>query len=189
MKYFFYTICILIFSCGNHEEKLHDKTQNRKSSSATPKVLDSVILSKEEYLNFGDFGNKIKKDTAYVFHYLIHNNEKNADAHRTYVTFSSNIPRIKIAGDSFNAKIFNVGDLNGDSIDEVLILPGSLNGCWGYQSVLALVNNNWVELANESAYGCNEENRVTKINNKQFDILIDTGAGGSGHYFKRITIK
>lgn len=121
MRLALYISIFILLACNDVSEKQSNITNVKSNNTKSDGQLDSMLMSGEKYINFGKVTNEDSLDSAYVSHYLVHDNERNLDKHITYVSFSANVSKI-ILKESFGARIFNAGDLNGDGINPYL--PG-----------------------------------------------------------------
>jgi hypothetical protein len=158
-------------------QKIISQTWERKS--LLPDSLTKIT---------GDFNGDGQKDFAVVIP-PFQNNSGQCEQCVTKIAFSNNIDSITISTEANGAMLFNVGDLDGNKTDELLLIPDWMNSCWGLQSVYTYKNNTWDTIVTDRIYRCNIYNRIKKIKNGMFDIAVDTGAGGSEQYLRRVKIK
>jgi hypothetical protein len=184
-------IFILLTSCNqagksfeNSPLRHADTTQNVTSQNWKRKSLLPDSLTKIT----GDFNGDGYKDSAVVIPPYQDNNGQ-CEQCITKIAFSNHIDSITISIVSNGAMLYNVGDLDGNKTDELLLIPDWTNSCWGLQSVFTFKNNTWDTIVTDRIYRCNIYNRIKKIKDGLFDMAVDTGTGGAGQYLRHVKIK
>lgn len=83
------------------------------------------------------------------------------------VRFSCKLPNIPLEN-ATGATIENMGDINQDGFDELIVVHQWYIGCWGAIYFYTFQNHQWKEFGNVSSYLCDDDSLVSgvkKINN------------------------
>lgn len=108
------------------------------------------------------------------------------------IRFSCKLPDIPLEN-AIGATIENMGDIDNDGFDELIIVHQWFIGCWGRLYFYTFKNNQWNEFGNAGSYLCDDDSLVSnvkKINNHTIEATEKyfTEDGDIGKRTKRITI-
>lgn len=133
--------------------------------------IDTILL--------GDINGDRKKDTAFVTGPKMQGATDtdagdcvNVDC-SVAIRFSGRLPEISLQS-AIGAKIENIGDVNGDGISEIVVVPWWFISCWGKMHFYTLKKNSWAEFGEASCDVCREESYLPLINVKRHKMLVQT---------------
>lgn len=78
------------------------------------------------------------------------------------ISFSFTPTKIQLSN-AVDAGIEAIGDVNQDGIQEVVVVPGWIIGCWGQYRFYSLQHELWSEFGRANRYICDEEPYVNCI--------------------------
>jgi hypothetical protein len=117
----------------------------------------------------GDFNGDGQKDFAVVIP-PYQNEDGLCEQCIAKVAFTNNIDSITVFYEANGAMLFNVGDLDGNKTDELLLIPDWFNSCLGTQIVYTYKSDKWDTIASGEIYRCSPRNTIEKIKNGQFTM-------------------
>ena len=109
------------------------------------------------------------------------------------IRFSCKLPDIPLKN-AIGASIENMGDIDNDGCDELIIVHQWFVGCWGRLYFYTFKNNQWNEFGNADSYLCDDDSLVSnvkKINNHTIEATEKyfTEDGDIAKRVKRIKLK
>lgn len=116
-------------------------------------------------------------DTAYITGPAFNdktNDFGHPDNYNIKINFSGNLPTIHYS-DAVVGWVENIGDIDGDGISEIMLVPGWFIGCWNKMNFYTLKNNRWKHFGDADCNICSDESnyktRVTKINKNKIKVM------------------
>lgn len=89
------------------------------------------------------------------------------------IRFSGRLPEIRLQS-AIGAKIENLGDVNGDRISKIVIVPWWFISCWGKMHFYTLKENSWREFGEADCDVCREESYLPLIKVKRNKLAVNT---------------
>ncbi|TNE80970.1 MAG: hypothetical protein EP332_05655 [Bacteroidetes bacterium] len=102
----------------------------------------------------GDFNGDGKLDSAIVLQPFIHKASGYCSDCRTCIVFSNNIDTLLIPHEAIDALLFNVGDLDSNGTDELIVIPDWFNSCLGTQNLYTYESEKWKLITKGNVYRC-----------------------------------
>jgi hypothetical protein len=194
----FLIILLLTFGCTNSGNNLKNKTVKKDTNDIHKNSLSKTNFRNTDTCLLGDINADKKNDTAFVVLPKFVNPEDPLDGGcvnnncEVSVKFSNRLPPFTF-GQAISAGVYNIGDIDKDSVCEIMFCPGWFIGCWGTMRFYSLKNNTWNEFGLAKGYMCVEEDptkRVKIINNHTIEVVEDSlyGGGDMAKKTKRITL-
>jgi len=132
-----------------------------------------------EYYILGKFDKDLIRDTAFLWVPMDSTREYkefSCNPCRSEISFSNGLPSIVRTMD-IGGRLENVGDLNGDGIDELGYDNGWFIGCWGTLEIYLLRDTLWEQAGMASFYACDDslpfKKRIVKMGNGKIKLLGD----------------
>lgn len=89
------------------------------------------------------------------------------------MSFSCGFPDI-IFENAVAGSVENIGDIDNDGFDEIVIAPSWMIGCWGRLHFYSYKKNTWKKAGSVAQNICNEESFLTLIKRKgKNKILVE----------------
>lgn len=122
----------------------------------------------------GNFDNNNIPDTARLWVPLAHTDMFGCTVCPTEIRFSNGIETIKHT-DDVGYRLENIGDMNGDQIDDIAYCPDWYMGCRRSYEVYIINNKQWKRILGMEFFTCNDtgglKNKILKIDNNTLKLF------------------
>ncbi|WP_294820464.1 hypothetical protein [uncultured Flavobacterium sp.] len=91
------------------------------------------------------------------------------------ITFSCSLPAIH-HGNAVMGYIEDIGDIDGDGVSEVIVVPIWFIGCWGNMEFYTLKDGQWHNFGSAGCHICTDEiylGRITKLSRNKIKVMED----------------
>jgi hypothetical protein len=138
----------------------------------SPTDTDTLVI--------GDINNDKIIDTAFIVGPKWINDEEGwgdpkVTPYEVDINFSCGLPSIH-DDNAVMGYIENIGDIDGDHISEVIVLPIWFIGCWGRMKFYTYKEGQWRYFGEAECHICNDEkyiNRITKLSKNKISVIED----------------
>jgi hypothetical protein len=181
-----YIIPLLLLIIGCTNKTPHENTAALPGFPDSALVLEKINLDADwankkegefkDTLILGNFDRDGKKDTAFLIVPMDPNKAfemYGCSTCSTHIIFSNGLNEIGRSGD-VGGQLENVGDLDGDGIDEIAYNYSWFTGCWPTITIYKLKNKNWQPAAYISIQLCGNTRTYKSLIRKKGNGKIET---------------
>lgn len=169
MKNYILLLALTLCFVACKQEKITAKAPKKTIQKEKIQAVDTILL--------GDLNHDAITDSIFVTNpYYV--GEEDVIEHGCInnlcdatIRFSCKLPNIPLQN-AIGATIENMGDINQDGFDELIIVHQWFIGCWGSMYFYTFKNNQWHNFGSVASYLCSDDtllSSVKKINNNTIE--------------------
>lgn len=160
------------------------KSIRHKQSAAKLTDTDTLVI--------GDINHDKVIDTAFITGPKWISDEEGwgdpqVTAYEIDITFSCGLPAIH-DGNAVTGYVEDIGDIDGDGISEVIVVPIWWVGCWGRMKFFTYKDGQWRYFGEAECHICTDEiylGRITKLSKNKLSVVEDVWDGELADRVKR----
>lgn len=179
---FYLILCAVLWSCANSVQMEHnvgfaDSVRTHEGYDGWSDSFKRTHHSDSLVKISGDFNGDGTLDSAYVIEPYTYAASDRCLVCKIGIAFSNGLDTLNFPLEAIDAQIHNVGDLNGDGGDEILVIPDWFNSCLGMQYLYTFTKNEWKKVTEGSVYVCGPEIRIEKMSKDIFQMKVHDVTG------------